>query len=305
MLYNNSMIYTCTTNPSLDYYLSLTNELIMGDTNRSEIEMYDAGGKGVNVSIVLNNFHIPNVALGFLGGFTKDFYLEFLKDYPNIQPLFTTIKDNTRINIKLMDSKYETGLNTRGPHISDDEFEKFKKRVTNIYRDDIFVLSGNIQDEIDDKMISLIHELSLDGVKVVLDTDKNVIDDCLDVKPFMVKLNDHYFEDTSIENIIAISKQMIDKGVQNILYSSANKPSFLFTKDLTLKCVNMENSLVNTTGSADSMVAGFLYSVLRGADSKEAFKYAVAASLSTTHTNDLASKEKIEEEFVNVSIEEI
>ena len=305
MLYNNSMIYTCTTNPSLDYYLSLTNELIMGDTNRSEIEMYDAGGKGVNVSIVLNNFHIPNVALGFLGGFTKDFYLEFLKDYPNIQPLFTTIKDNTRINIKLMDSKYETGLNTRGPYISDDEFEKFKKRVTNIYRDDIFVLSGNIQDEIDDKMISLIHELSLDGVKVVLDTDKNVIDDCLDVKPFMVKLNDHYFEDTSIENIIAISKQMIDKGVQNILYSSANKPSFLFTKDLTLKCVNMENSLVNTTGSADSMVAGFLYSVLRGADSKEAFKYAVAASLSTTHTNDLASKEKIEEEFVNVSIEEI
>ena len=39
------MIYTCTTNPSLDYYLSLTNELKMGDTNRSEIEMYDAGGR--------------------------------------------------------------------------------------------------------------------------------------------------------------------------------------------------------------------------------------------------------------------
>ena len=304
MLYNLVMIYTCTTNPSLDYYLSLTNELIMGNTNRSEIEMYDAGGKGVNVSIVLNNFHIPNVALGFLGGFTKDFYLSFLKNYPNIQPLFTTIKDNTRINIKLMDSTNETGLNARGPHISDEEFEKFKKRVTNIYRDDIFVLSGNIQDEIDNKMIDLIHELSLDGVKVVLDTDANVIDDCIDVKPFMVKLNDQYFKDSSVENIIITANKMIENGVQNVLYSSANKPSFLFTKDIKLKCSNIEDSLVNTTGSADSMVAGFLYSVLRGADSKESFKYAIAASLSTTHTNDLASKEKIEKEFDNIVIEE-
>lgn len=299
------MIYTCTTNPSLDYYLTLNEDLRADSTNRSEIEMYDAGGKGVNVSIVLNNFHINNVALGFLGGFVKDFYLSFLDQYPNIQPLFTTIKDNTRINIKLMDSKNETGLNARGPHISDEEFEKFKKRVINIYRDDIFVLSGNIQNEIDAKMIDLIHELSVDKVKIVLDTDKNVINSCLDIKPFMIKLNDAYFDDTSEENVIKICKQLIENGVENVLYSNAHKSSFLFTKNKILKCNNNEDSLVNTTGSADSMVAGFLYSVLRGADEIESFKYAVAASISTTHANDLYSKERIENEFNNVIVEEI
>ena len=62
------MIYTCTTNPSLDYYITVPNKLIAGENNRSDIEMYEAGGKGVNVSIVLNNFRIPSVCMGFLGG---------------------------------------------------------------------------------------------------------------------------------------------------------------------------------------------------------------------------------------------
>ena len=45
------MIYTCTTNPSLDYFITVP-ELLVGKDLRSDLEMYDAGGKGVNVSIV-------------------------------------------------------------------------------------------------------------------------------------------------------------------------------------------------------------------------------------------------------------
>ena len=43
------MIYTITTNPSLDYYLKL-KDLKVGSLNRSYEETYDAAGKGVNVS---------------------------------------------------------------------------------------------------------------------------------------------------------------------------------------------------------------------------------------------------------------
>ncbi len=126
------MIYTCTTNPSLDYYITVPNKLIAGENNRSDMEMYEAGGKGVNVSIVLNIFRIPSVCMGFLGGFTRDFYLTFITNYPNVQPLFTTIADNTRINVKIMDSKYETSINAKGPHITDEEFARFKSRLGNI-----------------------------------------------------------------------------------------------------------------------------------------------------------------------------
>ena len=297
------MIYTCTTNPSLDYYMTF-DSIEFGTNNRSEMEIYEAGGKGVNVSIVLNNFHIPNSCLGFLGGFTKDLYLKYLSNFPNIQPLFTTIKENTRINVKLMDSKYETSLNAKGPHISDEEFEKFKTRLSKIYKDDIFVISGNIEEEIEDKIVEEIHELANEGVKIVLDIDSDITEKCLDAKPFVVKINDYYLNSCG-KTIEEVGKEMIDCGVQFILYSNAGKPSYLFSKDVVLKCKNLENNLINSTGSSDSMVAGALYGLIRGGTPLECFKYANAASLATSLTNDLGSKEKIEELYDTIEVEEI
>ncbi|MFR0978893.1 MAG: hypothetical protein ACLSFJ_05435 [Holdemania filiformis] len=55
------MIYTCTLNPSLDYYMEF-DKVELGKTNRSSLEYYEAGGKGINVSIVLNNLMIPSGA---------------------------------------------------------------------------------------------------------------------------------------------------------------------------------------------------------------------------------------------------
>ena len=79
------MIFTCTLNPSLDYYMEFEGPLKAGSRmNRSNLEYYEAGGKGINVSIVLNNLGIPSRALGFIGGFTKDFYISLLAKYDHI-----------------------------------------------------------------------------------------------------------------------------------------------------------------------------------------------------------------------------
>lgn len=297
------MIYTCTTNPSLDYYLTF-DEIKLGANNRSEMELYEAGGKGVNVAIVLNNFQIPCTCLGFLGGFTKDYYLSYLTRFPNIQPLFTTIKGNTRINVKLMDSKYETSLNAVGPKITDEEFEKFKSRLFKIYKDDYFVLSGNIEEEIEDRMKNLIFDLSNDGVHIVLDVDPENTEKYLGTKPFMIKINDNYLNTFNLD-VMTAGKKFIDAGVNYVLYSNANKDSYLFTPESIYTCKNIENNLINSTGSSDSMVAGALYGAIRGASDKECFMYANAASMATSMSNDLGSKEKIEELYNSVEAEVI
>ena len=295
------MIYTCTTNPSLDYYLTF-NEIKLGSNNRSEMEIYEAGGKGVNVAIVLNNFQIPCSCLGFLGGFTKDFYLSYLNKFPNIQPLFTTIADNTRINVKLMDSKHETSLNAKGPKITDAEFEKFKSRLNKIYRDDYLVISGNIEEEIEDRMKDLVYGLSNEGVCIVLDVDPENTEKYLDIKPFMIKINDNYLNYFNLD-VMQAGKKLINNGVGIVLYSNAGKPSYLFTADEIYTSKNLENNLINSTGSSDSMVAGALYGALRGATAEECFKYANAASMATSMSNDLGSKEKIEELYNSIEVE--
>ncbi|MBR2533470.1 MAG: 1-phosphofructokinase family hexose kinase [Erysipelotrichaceae bacterium] len=294
------MIYTCTTNPSLDYFISVPS-LEKGKNNRCDTESFDAGGKGVNVSIVLNNFRIPTVCVGFLGGFTKDYYLSFISAYPNIQPLFTSIKDNTRINVKIIEEHHETSINAKGPHISDEEFKKFKSRLNNIFSDDIFVLSGNIEEEIKDRMIDLVYELSKEDVRIVLDTDRDILEQCLGAELFAVKLNDTNLGNDDLKDY---ARMLTEKNVRYVLYSAPHKSSYIFTKDKYYKCGNLKDSLINTIGSSDSMVAGFLYGIIRGADCAESFRYANAASLATCMSNDLGSKEKIEEVFENIEIKE-
>ena len=63
------MIYTVTFNPALDYVVFL-DDLKLGDVNRSTRESIFYGGKGINVSTILNTLGLETTALGFVAGFT-------------------------------------------------------------------------------------------------------------------------------------------------------------------------------------------------------------------------------------------
>ncbi len=62
------MIYTITFNPSLDYYVYLDQELTEGNILKAKNTSIRAGGKGVNISIVLSQMGIQSKAILFLGG---------------------------------------------------------------------------------------------------------------------------------------------------------------------------------------------------------------------------------------------
>ena len=63
------MVYTVTFNPALDYVVRMDG-FRAGDINRTQSEEIQFGGKGINVSTVLRNLGVQNVAMGFLAGFT-------------------------------------------------------------------------------------------------------------------------------------------------------------------------------------------------------------------------------------------
>ena len=63
------MIYTITFNPALDYTVQV-EKFEIGKINRTKSENILAGGKGLNVSIILKRLGIENTALSFIAGFT-------------------------------------------------------------------------------------------------------------------------------------------------------------------------------------------------------------------------------------------
>ena len=68
-----TMIITLTLNPSIDYTLTVNEPLLDIEVNRTTGEQMKVGGKGLNVSMMLNKLQIPSRAIALLGGFTGDY----------------------------------------------------------------------------------------------------------------------------------------------------------------------------------------------------------------------------------------
>ena len=122
------MIYTITFNPALDYIVRL-EQLKTGTINRTTQEYVLGGGKGINVSIVLNNLGMDTTALGFIAGFTGEEIVTQLNSF-GVKEDFIRLREGlTRINVKVKASDEETEINGRGPIISDDELEALYKQL--------------------------------------------------------------------------------------------------------------------------------------------------------------------------------
>ena len=168
------MIYTVTLNPSIDYIINVSN-FQLGEVNRTDKELIYPGGKGINVSIVLNNLGIKNTALGFTAGFIGEEIKRLLK-VEGINTDFIDVKNGlSRINVKLS-SKEETEINGNGPNILDIDIENLMNKLLNLKEGDILVLAGSIPDSIKETMYSDISErLSNKGVKIVVDATKDYL----------------------------------------------------------------------------------------------------------------------------------
>ena len=94
------MIYTVTFNPSLDYVVHV-DDFQIGIVNRTTYEEVLEGGKGINVSVVLNNLGISNIALGFIAGFTGKQIEESLAKRGCQTDFITMSKGISRINVKM------------------------------------------------------------------------------------------------------------------------------------------------------------------------------------------------------------
>ena len=144
------MIYTVTLNPSIDYVIKLDN-LNYGSVNRVNKENIYPGGKGINVSSILNELGYKNTALGFISGFTGKYIVDSLIE-KNLNCDFIELSNGfTRINVKIK-SNEETEVNGKGPNISEEELQELYDKIDNLKNDDVLVLAGSIPSTLDDKL---------------------------------------------------------------------------------------------------------------------------------------------------------
>lgn len=306
------MIFTCTLNPSLDYYLESDKNLTPGKMNRSQLEYYEAGGKGINVSIVLNNLGIPSRALGFLGGFTKDFYISLLAKYEYILPHFTYINGPTRINIKMRTADGPTDINAAGPYITPEDMNNLENKAERLSKGDYLVLAGNTPVYLAEDVKVMLKKAIEQEVKVCLDTDPGLIRDMLGNGLFLIKTTPEELSvmvDRKIENeedCIAAIRELHEGGAENAIVVYDNKKAFISCNAGTFEAMLQEGiEAVNTVGTGDSLVAGFLMNYLRSKDPVDSFRFGASCGSATAYSRTLATREKIDSFYEEKEVREI
>ena len=296
------MIYTVTLNPSIDYIVRL-DELKTGITNRTTSEEYYIGGKGINVSCVLSELGIKSTALGFVAGFTGEAIEKGLKN-PKITADFITLKSGiSRINIKIKAGE-ETEINCQGPHIDEEELLNLFDKIDNIQSGDTLIVAGNIPNTLPDDVYERILE-RIDGkdVRIVVDATKKLLVNSLKYKPFLIKPNRQELSeifDTTVKtesDVVKYAQELQKMGAKNVLVSLGGDGALLVDEfgEVHKEGVIKGYKVLNTVGSGDSMVAGFVAGCIDKNDYSYALKLGSACGNATAFLNGLATKEKIEE----------
>ena len=258
------MVYTVTVNPSLDYIIDVEH-FKTGVVNRTFAEKINAGGKGINVSIVLSNLGIENTALGFLAGFTGN-EIENRLIEKGIKTDFIHLNDGlSRINVKLR-SDEESEINGQGPNITEENIKELYSKLDKLTSDDILVLAGSIPSTLPQSFYSdIMNHLKDKGVKFVVDATKELLKKSLEYKPFLVKPNNHELgeifgvELKTREDVVPYAQKFREMGAQNVLVSMAGEGAVLASADGNVyKSPAPKGKLVNSVGAGDSMVAGFI-----------------------------------------------
>ena len=294
------MIYTVTLNPSIDYVVNM-EQLVEGMVNRVSTEHFYAGGKGINVSQILNQHGISNRALGFISGFTGNFIEGSLKE-KGIDTDFIRLSGGySRINMKIKTMTDETEINGMGPHIPKTEIDKLYRQLDLLTADDTLVLAGSIPATLPDDFYEKVMEHVQDrGVKVVVDATKNLLLNVLTYRPFLIKPNHHEIAEmfgvtiSTTEDLLQYGNRLKDMGARNVLISMGGDGAILLAENGEVYRSNVPKGVVkNSVGAGDSMVAGFIAGYEKTQCYEQALRLGAASGSATAFSSDVATAEEI------------
>jgi len=299
------MIYTITLNPALDRTIWI--DRIRDDvSNRILDEQSFAGGKSIDVSKVLKNFGIDNIALGFVGGFAgRELEGRLLNE--GIQTDFVRVSGETRTNIILHEKETarQLAFNARGPEIRPSELMQLVEQIERLPCPEIVTIGGSlppgVSPEIYRKIITMVGRCR---ARVVLDVDGEGLRSGIKAHPNIIKPNIHELSELvqhelkEMDEIVEAARQINRGGVEIVLVSMGPRGILLVAKGEEYVAVPPEAKVENTIGAGDSAVAGFVYGLVTGKYLKEALVCAAAAGTATTIHSGTALGQK--EDFLNL-----
>ena len=279
------MICTVTLNPALDKTVEIPNLTIDG-VNRITTMRTDPGGKGINVSKVIDKLGGRSVAMGILGGNTGNAIRSALEAM-GLETDFRFVEGETRTNLKVIDpvNHTNTDINEPGVTLSEGLLEDFLAQAAGrLTAGDIVVLSGSLPKGAPrNTYFTWVKTCREAGAKVILDADGELLAEGLKASPYLITPNNHELSgllgkplETTGDLEQAARDLMNRYGIARVVVSMGGDGALYVTGKETIYAEGLKVPVGSTVGAGDSVVAALAVAEERGMGLEETVRLSTA-----------------------------
>ncbi|MEW5784030.1 MAG: 1-phosphofructokinase family hexose kinase [Bacillota bacterium] len=276
---------TITANPSIDKMLCIDNFMV-GEINRPQRSLSLAGGKGLNVSRVLNRLGVPLCACVLLGGYCGRWIEGNLKE-EKIQTCVTWGDGETRTCFSIINllSGETTSVYEQGFMVTPKVWYDFEDSVeSRIDAASAVIISGSLPPGAPvDGYARLIRRARVRSVPVLLDTYGEALKIALPARPWVLKINAEEAGDITgrviktFTDAVCAAQVLHDQGIPVIVVTLGSLGSVAVSTDGIWAAAPPAIKTLSAVGSGDAFLAGLSFALLEGSELPQALRLGTAA----------------------------
>ncbi len=278
------MIYTVTLNPALDKTIYVDG-FAVDEVNRVRSLREDPGGKGINVTKVVDALGGSSRALALLGGSVGRRIQDMLAA-ASIDCWAFEVPGETRTTTKVVDEELHTNtdINEPGPTVTAADLSAMLDALVDIVGEgDIVVLSGSLPAGAPaDTYRTWVGACRDAGARVFLDASGGAFELGLEAKPYLVKPNEVELGamlgrdlDTD-EKVVEAARELVAGGIERVVVSRGGDGAVFVDADGATVVCSPKVKVASTVGCGDSVVAALALGCDRGMDTRDVMVLAMA-----------------------------
>jgi tagatose 6-phosphate kinase len=283
---DSKLVVTVTVNPAIDktYFI---HELSAGTLHRVQEVLQLAGGKGLNVARVLHELDVDCAATGFLAG-TSGEWIAGQLSATGMREAFVRMRGETRTTLAVVEREGRvTELLEAGPTVPAEAATELMDVVQRLASTAAYAtISGSLAPGLPPEYYrSIVTAVQRQGVHACVDTSGPALQNVLEARPYLVKINHHELADwsgqanASAENLRE-SLQRLQQHCTIALVTAGADGSYAYDGHTFWQVTAPSVNALNPTGSGDAFLAGLVAGLARGESLHQALRVAVAAGAS-------------------------
>jgi 6-phosphofructokinase 2 len=276
-------------NPAVDISYELP-QLIADRKVAAEKTSYHPGGNGINVARCFTELGIPIRCTSVIGGESGDLLLRLLGDTLGDDHVYFRVAGETRLNATLLQksppAQYE--VDSRGPEVPAALLEDLSARFLSDCGPGIAILSGSLPPGVPgDHYRKLAEGVKAQGGRAMIDAHGPVLQEALQAKPYLVRLNRYVMEMTikrrldNIRQVALAAREVQQRGVDYVCISLGSEGAILSGPRNSYHCTAPRVRVHSTVGCGDATMAGLVAALYRGGSPEDMLRFGVICGSAT------------------------